>query len=62
MTERYGFHVGMSYQEAQRRYWRLAMQWHPDRAGTSPTQQREMRDLNQAWGAAKQCFAAAQVG
>ena len=39
-----------------RRYWRLVMKWHPDRAGSNPVSERSIRDLNQAWDMAKVCF------
>jgi hypothetical protein len=57
MVNQFGFEETMSYREAQRRYWRLVMKWHPDRAGENPTTEKKIRDLNQAWDTAKVCFA-----
>ena len=58
MVSQFGFEASMSYREAQQRYWRLVMQWHPDRAGHNPASERKIRDLNQAWTTGKVCFAA----
>lgn len=57
MVRTFGFTESMTYREAQRKYWRLAMQWHPDRAGNSPAGEQKIRDLNSAWDMAKVCFA-----
>lgn len=57
MVRIFGFDASMTYEEAKRRYWMLATQWHPDRAGNDPVLERRIKDLNSAWAAAKDCFA-----
>jgi hypothetical protein len=57
MVDRFGFEESMSYREAQQRYWKLVMKWHPDRTGADPASERLIRDLNHAWDTAKVCFA-----